>query len=194
MQAFLVILLTLFTTMTTCYSQAGYITGRVYCQFSKETLQNAKIILKKDNKYLTKTKTDHAGNYWFGKLKKGNYTIWILHEGYCQLEMGRITLSNNSSIELDLGLMQNATNSNVATNGKIYMLYHKPISVNLTENTNYQNYKNKIQIISEVYNGIDICIVPKTKPIARLEMSRIVHNYESFKSLEKSSTLIPSGH
>ena len=142
MRALIVIILTLVVTITSCYSQSGFITGRVFCQFSKETLQNAKIILKKNNKYLCKTKTDHAGNYWFSQLRKGNYTLWILHDGYCQLEMDSITLSNDSTIELDLGLMENATNSNVETNGKIYMLYHDPISVNLVAQTNYQNYKN----------------------------------------------------
>ena len=190
MRVLILIIVTLVVTITSCYSQSGFITGRVFCQFSKETLQNAKIILKKNNKYLCKTKTDHAGNYWFSQLRKGNYTLWILHDGYCQLEMGSITLSNDSTIELDLGLMENATNSNVETNGKIYMLYHDPISVNLVAQTNYQNYKNEIQIISEVYNGNGICIIPKTKLVPKLKSTRVVHNYDSFKSLEKSSSFI----
>ncbi|MDC0231530.1 carboxypeptidase-like regulatory domain-containing protein, partial [Aureispira] len=141
-----------------------------------------------------KTKTDHAGNYWFSKLTKGNYTLWVLHDGYCQLEMGRINLNNNSAIELDLGLMKNAINSNVETDSKIYMLYHQPISVNLIKETNYKNYKNEIQIISEVYNGNDIQIIPKIKPIPKLESNRVVHNHDSFKSLEKLSSFTSSGY
>ncbi len=192
MPAFFLFLLCLFCINTEGYSQSGFITGRVYSQATKATLVDAKLILKKNNKYFCKTKTDHVGNYWFGDLKKGSYSVWVVHEGYCQLEMDKIELTNNEgSIQLDLGLMENAANSNVATNSKVYMVYNEPIQVNLNEATTaYQTFQNEIHIINEVYQGNEIRIAPKAKP-SPAQNNRATHYYDSFKGLEKTTSMSP---
>jgi predicted membrane protein len=189
-----VILTSLVSVNISCYSQSGIITGRVYSQSTKATLENAKLILKRNNKYYRKIKTDHVGNYWFGELKTGNYSVWVIQEDYCQLEMGGIELKkSSSSIQLDLGLMENAKNTNLTSISKVYMVYYTPISINLdTTATAYQNFKNEIHIINEVYQGNEIRIARprKSDPTSN---SRATHYNEGLKGLEKSSSFIRRG-
>lgn len=73
-------------TATMLYGQGGSIEGRIYALDTDIKLSKAKLVLKKDNTYCQKIKTDHQGNYNFVNLEKGNYSIWVLKEGYCQLE------------------------------------------------------------------------------------------------------------
>jgi hypothetical protein len=175
------------------YSQSGIINGRVYCQFNKAPLTEAKLILIKNNKYFKKTKTDHSGNYWFGELKKANYSIWVIQKGYCHLEMSRIECGKNEIIDLDLGLTTSAINSNVATESKVYKIYSAPTSVELTlKPDNYLSYKDDINILSEVYRGNDISISPKVKDPA--PEHRATHYNESLRSLERSPSIITSGY
>jgi hypothetical protein len=173
------------------YTQSGFIIGKIYSQVTKSTLQNAKIVLKKNNKYYGKTKTDHVGNYWFGELKHGSYSIWVLHDGYCSLEVDQIKLRHDGSIQLDLGLVEQATNTNIeASEDKIYQVYQAPICVDLEETTTaHQDFKNEIHILNEVYNGYEIRIAPKRRPPSPAERNRPTHYHESFKSLEKTTAL-----
>jgi len=188
-----VILMSLVSVNVNGYSQSGIIAGRVYSQSTKATLENAKLILKRNNRYYKKTKTDHVGNYWFGDLKSGNYSVWVIQEDYCQLEMDEIKLGKNNSIQLDLGLMENAQNTNVATNSKVYMVYNAPISINLdTTATAYQSFQNEIHIINEVYQGNEIRIAPARKPDP-VRNSRATHYNESLKGLEKTSSFARTG-
>ena len=152
-----------------------------------------KIVLKRNNIYHSKTKTDHVGNYWFGELKSGSYSIWVLYDGYCSLEVDQIKLRHDGSIQLDLGLVEQATNTNIEESAdKIYQIYQAPICVDLEyASTAHQNFKNEIHILNEVYNGPEIRIAPKRKPLSRLEQNRPTHYYESFKSLEKTNSLFP---
>ena len=188
---FILITCSLFILSQQAYAQSGFITGKIYSQATKSTLHQAKIILKKNNRYHGKTKTDHVGNYWFGELKPGSYSIWILYDGYCSLEMDHIKLRLDGSIQLDLGLVEQATNTNIDTaTDKIYQIYQAPISVDLEEIiTAHQDFKNEIHILSEVYNGPEIRIAPKRKPPSPLEKNRATHYHESFKSLEKTTSL-----
>jgi hypothetical protein len=173
------------------YAQSGFITGKIYSQVTKSTLHSAKIVLKRNDKYHSKTKTDHVGNYWFGELRSGSYYIWVLYDGYCSLEIDQIELRHDASIQLDLGLVEQATNTNIDESAdKIYQVYQTPICVDLKEETTaHQDFKNEIHILSEVYNGPEIRIAPKRKPPSRLEKNRATHYYESLKSLEKTTSL-----
>jgi hypothetical protein len=172
------------------YAQSGFITGKIYSQVTKTTLHNAKIVLKQDDKYQGKTKTDPVGNYWFGELKSGSYSIWVLCDGYCSLEVDQIKLQPDGSIQLDLGLVEQATNTNIEeTSDQIYQVYQAPICVDLEEATRHQDFKNEIHILNEVYNGYGIRIAPKRKPLSLSEQNRPTHYHESFKSLEKKHTL-----
>lgn len=172
-------------------AQFGFITGKIYSQVTKSTLHNAKIVLKRNNKYCGKTRTDHVGNYWFGALKPGTYSLWVLYDGHCSLEIDQIKLRHDSSIQLDLGLVEQATNTNIdASLDKIYQVYQAPICIDLEENrTAHQAFKSEIHILSEVYNGHEIRIAPKRRPLSRMEQNRPTHYYESLKSLEKTTSL-----
>ncbi len=173
------------------YSQSGVISGRVYSQFNKAALTEAKLILIKNNKYFKKTKTDHAGNYWFGELKKGNYSIWVIKNGYCHLEMSRIESVKNGIIDLDLGLTASAVNSNVNTESKIYKIYSTPIKVELKITPDkHLSYKDELNIINEVYEGSSIQISPSVKDPAPIREHRATHYNELFKSLERSPSII----
>lgn len=188
---FVLLTYSLFILCQQSYAQSGFLTGKIYSQVTKATLHNAKIVLKRNNKYYSKTKTDHVGNYWFGQLKSGNYSVWVLHDGYCSLEIDQIKLQHDSSIQLDLGLIEQAANTNIeASADKIYRIYEAPISVDLEEEiAAYQDFKNEIHILSEVYDGPEIRIAPKRRPPSLLEQNRPTHYYESLKSLEKTTSL-----
>lgn len=181
----------LFILSQQSYAQFGFITGKIYSQVTKSTLYNAKIVLKRNNKYHGKTKTDHVGNYWFGELTSGSYSLWVIHDGYCSLVIDQIKLRHDGSIQLDLGLVEQANNTNIdASKDKIYQIYQAPICVDLEESTKaHQDFKNEIHILSEVYNGHEIRIAPKNKPPSRLEQNRPTHYYESLKGLEKTTSL-----
>ncbi len=174
------------------YAQSGFITGKIYSQVTKSTLHNAKIVLKRNNKYHSKTKTDHVGNYWFGQLKSGNYSISIYHDGYCILEVDKIALQHDGSIELDLGLVAQATNTNIdATADKVYQVYQAPICIDLEKaSTAHQDFRNEIRILNEVYNGHEIRIAPSRRAPSRAEQNRPTHYHESFKGLEKTSAVL----
>lgn len=173
------------------YAQSGFITGKIYSQVTKSTLHNAKIVLKRNNKYHSKTKTDHVGNYWFGKLKSGNYSLWILYDGYCTLELDQIKLRHDESVQLDLGLIEQATHTNLENSTDVIcQIYQSSISVKLEEQTMaHQDFKNEINIINEVYDGQEIRIAPKRRPLSRAELNRPTHYHESLKSLEKTTSL-----
>ena len=169
------------------YGQTSFIAGRVYNQSNKALLKNAKLILRKNNKYIGKIRTDHAGHYWFGNLKPGNYSLWVLQDGFCQLEMGRIEIAD-SGIQLDLGLMESAPNSKVNKSSKVYLIYQEPIYVNLDEPTTaYQGFQNEIHILNEVYDGHAIRIAPKHIPPSPMEQNRATHFYETLNALQKSN-------
>lgn len=187
---FILITYSLFLLSQQSYAQSGFITGKIYSQVTKSTLYKAKIVLKRNNKYHSKTKTDHVGNYWFGELKSGNYSIWVLYDHYCSLEVDQIKLRHDGSIQLDLGLVEQATNTNIAeSEDKIYQVYQTPICIDLEETTTaHQDFKNEIHILSEVYNGPEIRIAPKRRPPSALEKSRATHYNESLKSLEKTNS------
>lgn len=170
-------------------AQNGYITGKVYSQEDKTPLANAKLVLKKNGKYCGKVQTDHVGNYWFGDLKTGTYAIWVVQDGFCQLEMDKIEIGANSSIQLDLGLVASAENSNVVGTDKIYLVYNQPIEADLKNSTHCQeNFKNDIQIISDVYNGHEIKIAPPPpKPLSPMEENRATNYNDDLKGFEKST-------
>jgi hypothetical protein len=190
---FILIIYSLFLLSQQSHAQSGFITGKIYSQVTKSTLYNAKIVLKRNNKYHGKTKTDHVGNYWFGKLEAGNYSVWVLYEGYCSLEMDQIKLRHDGSIQLDLGLVEQAIQTNINTAAdKIYQIYQAPICVDLEKTkTAHQDFKNEIHILNEVYNGYEIRIAPRRRPPTRSEQNRPTHYYESLKGLEKTNALFP---
>jgi len=189
----IIIACSLFLLSQQSYAQSGFITGKIYSQVTKSTLDNAKIVLKRNNKYHSKTKTDHVGNYWFGQLKPGSYSVWVLYNGYCSLEIDQIKLRHDGSIQLDLGLVEQATNTNIEEAAdKIYQVYQAPICIDLEEKTvAHQDFKNEIHILKEVYNGPEIRIAPKRRPLSRMEQNRPTHFYDSLKSLEKTTSLFP---
>ncbi|BDS13237.1 carboxypeptidase-like regulatory domain-containing protein [Aureispira anguillae] len=175
-----------------CTGQSSFITGKVFSEVNKSTLYNAKLVLKRNHKYYRKTKTDHVGNYWFGNLPAGSYSIWVIQEGYCQLEMTKIVIATTASIQLDLGLMEQSQNTNLNLGDKVYKVYRAPIQVDLAEHkTTYQNFRNEIQIIKDVYNGPEIRIAPPKSPSSPIENNRATHHYESLKALEKTSAFVP---
>lgn len=172
--------------------QSNFITGRVFNEVSKSTLYNAKLILKRNNKYHQKTKTDHVGNYWFGDLPYGSYSIWVIQNGYCELEISRIELSSSTSIHLDLGMIEAAQKTNINSNDKIYKIYQAPIQLNLDiQNTAYQNFESEIHIINEVYHGPEIRIAPKHRSPSPIENNRATHYHESLKGLGKKTPYSP---
>lgn len=183
------ILFSLVLMNTDSFAQNGFITGKVYSQSSKTAMPNAKLVLKKNGKYFGKTQTDHVGNYWFGDLKVGNYAVWVVQDGYCQLEMEQIEIKANSSIQLDLGLVETVANSNIGGVDKVYMVYNQPIEANLNATTHYsENFKNDIQIISDVYNGPEIKIAPPDpKEPSLMEENRGTNYNDSLKGLEKTT-------
>ena len=177
------------------YSQSGVISGRVYSQFNKIPVTEAKVMLIKNNKYYRKAKTDYAGNYWFGELKRANYSIWVIQKGYCQLVISKIETGKNEFIDLDLGLTLSAINSNVGTESKVYKIYSSPICIELTLSPgNHLSYKDDINIINEVYEGSNISISPSQKDPAPIPEHRATHYNERFKSMERSPSIITSGY
>jgi hypothetical protein len=189
----IIIIYSLFLLSQQAYAQSGFITGKIYSQVTKSTLHNAKIVLKRNNKYHSKTKTDHVGNYWFGQLKSGSYSVWVLYDNYCSLEVDQIKLQHDGSIQLDLGLVAQAENTNMEeSTDKIYQIYQAPICVDLEENDKaHQDFKNEIHILNEVYDGPEIRIAPKRRPPTPSEQNRPTSYHETFKSLEKTRSLIP---
>lgn len=175
------------------YGQSSFITGKVFSEVTKSVLYNAKLILKKDHKYHSKTLTDHVGNYCFGNLAEGHYSIWVLQEGYCELEISQIQLLESTSIQLDLGLMEQAPNSSTKDRDKLYKIYQAPIQIEFEQSKMaYQNFKNEIHILNEVYHGHEIKIAPAQRPPSPIEQNRSTHYHESLKALEKNHSLLPS--
>lgn len=182
----------LFLHIVPLQGQSGFITGRVFSEANKSRLHNAKLILKRNNKYKKKTQTDHVGNYWFGDLPYGNYSIWVIQDGYCELEVSRIQLSSNTSIQLDLGMIKAAQNTNIKSVDKIHKVYQTPIQLDLNpQKTAYQDFESEIHIINEVYDGHEIRIAPRHCPPSPLENNRATHYHESFKALEKTTSFAP---
>jgi len=184
---FLIAIVTFFVGIVSCLGQEGTIYGRIYSESTKQPLTAAKLILKKDNVYAQKMRTDHAGNYHFGRLPEGVYTVWVSADDYCQLEMQRVVV-DSQAIVLDLGLVEVAAKRNVSTPTIIYKQYEWPIRVELAQTTvsdKHQDFKNELNVINEVYEGAAIRIAPPKPPASPLPRHKATHFYEDFDALEK---------
>lgn len=166
--------------------------GKVYSKSSYSILEDAKLIIKKDNRYVGKVTTDHAGNYWFGPLTSGSYSIWVIHQDFCQLMMTAIQVDAHQSVYLDLGLTDKPMHTNVTEESIITEIYNPNNPQRLpTATMAYENFQNDINIISDVYDGNEIRIAPRNPAPPPLERSRATHYYESLKALEKTPSFLP---
>jgi len=180
---------------TSLEAQSSYIMGKVYNKSTLQITAEAKLILKKDNRYIGKLTADHAGNYWFGPLTSGNYSIWVIHKGFCQLMMHQIQVTAHQSIYLDLGLVEQPVHSNVATESLITEIYNPDYPQRLPVKTMaYETFQSDLNIISDVYNGPEIRIAPKNPVPSPLQENRATHYHESLKALEKTPSMLPYGY
>jgi drug/metabolite transporter superfamily protein YnfA len=168
-------------------AQEASIAGKIYAKASNTVLPKSKLILKRENIYQKKTKTDHRGNYAFVQLPQGNYSLWILQDGFCQLEVFQITVTDSQSIHLDLGLVQDAISTTKMPATKISKIYQQPTYYNLLQKDSnaYESFSNQYHIINAVYFGPTIRIAPAIPAHPPLPREKATHFNDSFKALEK---------
>ena len=66
------------------YSQQAFLHGHILDKHTASPISNAQIVLFKDDHYLSKSKSDHAGKFYFSELLKGTYAVWVVKKGFCK--------------------------------------------------------------------------------------------------------------
>lgn len=169
-------------------AQKSSISGKVFSKATLSALPTAQLVLFKKGKYYRKTTVDHTGNYWFGHLNCGDYTLQIYHKQHCRTIIKEISISNGVTIRYDIGMMQNAVESNINSSDYVSVYYKGPYKQVLSKTPKQIFENNDINIISDVYTGHKISIRPPKKEPPRPQ-HKATHYADSFKPMEKNNPI-----
>lgn len=187
------LLLALLTTSFFIKAQLASIKGTIYATADLSRLTSAQLVLFKNQKYYQKTTVDRLGNYWFGGLEAGNYSLQVYNKGYCKVLLKAIVLKNaDKKIIYDIGMMQLAKESNVPLQDFMQLYYEGDFKKELNQQSApLQNYVEPLNIIADLYQGPTIAIRPKERA-AKPTSHKATHFSESLQSLQKKGNIFPS--
>ena len=88
------------------YSQQAFLHGHILDKHTASPISNAQIVLFKDDHYLSKSKSDHAGKFYFSELLKGTYAVWVVKKGFCKHQLLHIEVNEKEGVRYDLELIK----------------------------------------------------------------------------------------